>query len=319
MKIVLSAIINEKALALLREAAEVVVLEGCTAEKLAAAVPDATGVGLRGSTRLTAEMIRRAPNLRVIGRHGVGYDTVDVEAATERGIPVVYTPGANTDSVVAHAWALLLALARRLPFWHRCVREDWEQRYVAMNVDLLGRTLGLIGFGRIGRGMVPVAQAFGMRVLAVDPYVEEAQAASAGATLVSLEELLQESDFISLHAPLSEETRGLIDREAVAKMKPGAILVNTARGGLVDLDALEEGLRSGKLAGVGLDVFPVQPPDPNHPLFTYENFLGTPHVAAMTPETDERIALTMAAGMLAVLRGERPANVVNPEVWEKGL
>jgi D-3-phosphoglycerate dehydrogenase len=302
---------------ILQEVATPVILAHGTAEELAAEIRDADGVLFRGSLRCTAELIQSALQLQVIGRYGVGYDTVDVAAATAAGIPVVITPGANTETVAEQAWALLLALARRLTFWHRAVLEGrWNCRYTEESFPVRGKTLGLIGFGRIGQRVARLAQAFEVHVQAYDPYLTAEQAAAAGATLVDLDTLLCTSDFISLHCLLSDETRHLIDHGAVAKMKPHAILVNTARGTVCDLDALAEGLQSGHLAGVALDVFPEQPPDLSHPIFQQENFLCSPHVSSLTPDADEKIATMACSDIACVLRGERPANVVNPEVLE---
>jgi D-3-phosphoglycerate dehydrogenase len=312
MKVVLTAPINPRGLEILREVARPVILAQGTAEELAAEIRDADGVLFRGSLGCPAELIHSAPRLKVIGRYGVGYDNVDVAAATAAGIPVVITPGANTETVAEQAWALLLALARRLPFWHRAVLEGrWNCRYTEESIPVRGKMLGIVGLGRIGRRVARLARAFEARVQAYDPYLTPAEAADV--PLVDLETLLRTSDFISLHCLLSEETRRLIDREAVGKMKPGAIVVNTARGAVCDLDALAEGLQSGHLAGVGLDVFPEQPPDLSHPIFRQENFLCSPHVSSLTPDADEKIATMVCSDIVRVLRGERPHHPVNPE------
>jgi phosphoglycerate dehydrogenase-like enzyme len=179
-------------------------------------------------------------------------------------------------------------------------------RWTERNTELQGKTLGIIGFGHVGRAVAQRAKAFGLQLLVHDPLVPEEVIEALGAACVALDELLRRSDFVTLHVPLTEQTRHLINRERVALMKQGALLINTARGEVCDLDALYDGLQSGRLAGVALDVFPNEPPDVSHPLFRHPHFLGTPHVAAHTPETLERMALVVAEQVLKVLRGEEP-------------
>jgi D-3-phosphoglycerate dehydrogenase len=253
------------------------------------------------------EILSRAPKLKVIGRFGVGIDNVDLDAARKRGVRVVYTPGANADAVAEHTFALLLALAKRLLFWHEALlKGEYRLRWTEQSAEVQGKTLGIVGFGHVGRAVAERAKAFKMRVLVYDPFVPTEVMASFGAESAVLEELLSQSDFISLHVPLTDETRGLINRDRVALMKHGTFLINTSRGEVCDLDALYEGLQSGKLAGVALDVFPNEPPDLNHPIFRHPNFIGTPHVASHTPETLNRMALVVVEQVLKVLRGEEP-------------
>ncbi len=275
--------------------------------ELCQALADADGLIVRNMPFVGEELLQHAPCLKVIGRFGVGVDNVDVYAARQRGIRVVYTPGANADAVAEHTFALLLALAKRLRFWHEALlRGDYCLRWTEQSVEVQGKTLGLIGFGHVGRAVAKRAKAFGMHLLVYDPFVPADTIASFGVDAVPLDELLHRSDFVSLHVPLTEATRRLIDRERVSQMKRGAFLINTARGEVCDLDALYEGLQSGQLAGVALDVFPHEPPDVSHPLFRHPNFVGTPHVASHTPETLERMALVVVEQVLKVLRGEEP-------------
>jgi D-3-phosphoglycerate dehydrogenase len=274
---------------------------------VADALRDADAFILRNMPFVDEELLVNAQHLKVIGRFGVGVDNVDLEAARRCRIRVVYTPGANADAVAEHTLALLLALAKRLRFWHDAlVRGDYHLRWTERSVQLQGKTLGIIGFGHVGRAVARRAQAFGMRLLVFDPLVSAETMASFGAERVNLDDLLRESDFVTLHVPLTNETRHLINRERLALMKAGSFLVNTARGEVCDLDALYEALQSGQLAGVALDVFPDEPPDVSHPIFRHPNFLGTPHVAAHTPETLEHMALVVAEQVLKVLRGEEP-------------
>ncbi len=259
-------------------------------------------------------MIEGAPRLRVVGRSGIGVDEVDVEAATRCGIPVVVTPQAGAQAVAEGALALMLALAKRLPELDRAVRDGrWAVRDACEIGDVAGGTLGILGLGRIGTRLADLGVALGMDVAAHDPWVDPLR---AHVPLVGLDELFGRSRFLSLHAPLTDETRGIVDDRLLALVPRGAILVNLARGGLVrSLDDLVTALDSGRLAGVGLDVFEPEPPDPRHPIFARPNVLATPHALGMSLRARERIWREMAEGMLAALRGERPRAVANPEVF----
>ena len=305
-RIVLCGVFPETALKRLQAEASVQVVP-IDRNAVADALRDADAFILRNMPFVDEDLLVNAQHLKVIGRFGVGVDNVDLEAARRRRIRVVYTPGANADAVAEHTLALLLALAKRLRFWHDAlVRGDYHLRWTERSVQLQGKTLGIIGFGHVGRAVARRAQAFGMRLLVFDPLVSAETMASFGAERVNLDDLLRESDFVTLHVPLTNETRHLINRERLALMKAGSFLVNTARGEVCDLDALYEALQSGRLAGVALDVFPDEPPDVSHPIFRHPNFLGTPHVAAHTPETLEHMALVVAEQVLKVLRGEEP-------------
>ena len=305
-RIVLCGVFPETALKRLQAEASVQVVP-IDRNAVADALRDADAFILRNMPFVDEELLTSALRLKVIGRFGVGVDNVDLEAARRRRIRVVYTPGANADAVAEHTLALLLALAKRLRFWHDAlVRGDYHLRWTERSVQLQGKTLGIIGFGHVGRAVARRAQALGMRLLVFDPLVSAETMASFGAERVNLDDLLRESDFVTLHVPLTNETRHLINRERLALMKAGSFLVNTARGEVCDLDALYEALQSGQLAGVALDVFPDEPPDVSHPIFRHPNFLGTPHVAAHTPETLEHMALVVAEQVLKVLRGEEP-------------
>ena len=252
----------------------------------------------------------------MIGRTGVGVDLVDLRAATRGGIPVVVTE-AGLEAVAEGALAMILALAKRLPALDRLVREGrwWERDEVEIG-DVAGSTLGIVGLGRTGRRLATLARALGLRVLAHDPYVE---AGAVGVDLVGLRTLFAESDFVSLHPPLTPETRGIVDASLLAAARPGLILVNLARGALVSSpDDLLAALDSGQLAGVGLDVFESEPPDVSHPLFRDPRVLLSPHALALTRGARERTYREMAEGMAAVLRGGRAPAVANPEVYDAG-
>ncbi|HEV8251616.1 MAG TPA: NAD(P)-dependent oxidoreductase [Gaiellaceae bacterium] len=276
---------------------------------LATLLPRAEVLIVRGGSTVSAATIEAAPNLRVIARTGVGFDQVDVAAATRRGIPVVITPGAGAPAVAEAALALVVALAKRLPELDRLVREGrWAERDAYEVRDLEGMALGILGFGRIGRRLAVLAERLGMRVLAYDPYAEGAE--------TDLPSLFAESDAVSLHAPLTEETRGIVDAELLAGAKPGLLLVNLARGAVVSsLDDLLAALERGSLGGVGLDVFDPEPPDPAHPIFRHPRVLVSPHSLWRTPRALERTYRELSEGVLAVLRGDRPAAVANPELY----
>ncbi|HEV2175827.1 MAG TPA: hydroxyacid dehydrogenase [Terriglobia bacterium] len=288
---------------------------------LVEAVRDAAALLVRGTAKVPARVIEAASALRVIGRSGVGYDGVDIAAATARGIPVVYTPGAGSRAVAEGALAVIFALLKRLPSLDRETRAgNWNAREAFAAGDIEGAVLGLVGLGRIGREVARLAAPFGMRILAHDPAVSRDEAASLGVKLAGLEQVLAESDAVSLHAPLTESTRGMIDRQRLHQMKRGAILVNLARGGLVEnLDVLHEALLSGQLSALGLDVFPAEPPDVRHPIFSHPNLLCTPHALGLTARSTERIFTMVSNDIAAVLEGRRPEHVVNPEVFDVSL
>ncbi|NPV54947.1 MAG: hydroxyacid dehydrogenase [Firmicutes bacterium] len=266
-----------------------------------------------------AEVIDKARDLEVIARHGVGVDNIDVEAATSRGIPVVYTPNANAVSVVEHVIMFMGALAKVLLPYDKATREDnFGVRNEYRAVDINGKTLGIVGVGRIGGLLCKKCMAaFDMRVLAYDPYVPAEKISEIGATPCNdLDELLRESDFVSLHLPLTDETRNLIGGRELALMKPTAFLINAARGGAVEEAALIDALTNRRIAGAALDVFEKEPPDPDNPLLKLDNVILTPHSGALTQEAVIRMATGAAEGVRDVLLGKRPQFVVNPQVFK---
>ncbi len=274
-------------------------------------LPEIDGIVVR-TARLPEERLRRATRLKVVGKHGVGVDNVDLAAAKALGIRVVFTPGVNAQAVAEHALTLMLMLARRIRTASRLLQEgqfDLARRSIVA-LDLQSKTLGLVGLGQVGRRLAFICRhGLSMRVLAFDPYVPPERAADDGVELVAtLASLLRDADVVSIHAPLTAETRGIIDRDALAQMKPTAFLINCARGGLVDEDALLEALRAGRLAGAGLDVFVEEPTPADHPLLRLENVVATPHVAGSSAEALRLMAETVAEDVLRVLRGEQPAH-----------
>ena len=281
-----------------------------TAETLVAELADADGLVVRSATRVTDELLSHAPRVRVVGRAGVGVDNVDLDAATHRGVVVMNTPGGNATSVAEHALALMLSLARSIPQLNSAMHAGRWEKSGAAGAELRGKTLGLVGLGRVGAEVARRARGFEMRVLAHDPYLSPERAAEWGVELVPLKDVFEKSDFVSLHTGLSEATRGLINAETIAQMKRGARLINTARGELVDEAALAEGLRSGHLAGAGLDVFATEPPR-DSPLMAMANVIATPHVAGSTTEAQEEVGVQIAQQVRDYLADGTLRNAVN--------
>jgi len=290
--------LDEPGLALLREAAQV--FESKTLE----ALPESDALIVRGRTKVTAEVIRSAgPRLKVVGRAGVGVDNIDLEAARARGLTVVNAPEAATVAVAELTLGMMLALARQIPLADAGMRRAEWSKSELHGSELSGKTLGIIGVGRIGAAVASRAAAFGMRVLGHDPLLSDSELQRRGTEPFSFDGLLRESDYICLHLPLTSETRGLIGRETLKKVKPGARLISAARGGIVDEAAVLEALEAGQLAGVALDVFAEEPPG-ELPLRQHPNVVLTPHIGAQTREAQSNAAKDIASEVLAALRGE---------------
>jgi D-3-phosphoglycerate dehydrogenase len=266
---------------------------------------------VRSAVKVTAEVLEQAPNLRVIGRAGVGVDNVDLAAATERGVLVMNVPGGNAASVAEHTMALMLAMARSIPKADASTRAGrWEKRQF-LGTELRGKTLGVIGIGTIGLTVVRLARPFGMKIVAFDPYVSAQVASDEGVELLSLDDLYGRSDYITLHASLTAQTRGMLNRDAFAKMKPGVRIVNCARGELIDAAALDGAIASGRVAGAALDVFSPEPPPAGFALFAREGVIATPHIAGSTEEAQEEVALRIAEQIREYLRSTIAINAVN--------
>ncbi len=277
--------------------------------RLSAQLANCAALIVRNQTRVDAALLANAPQLRVVGRLGVGLDNLDLEALRARGITVVTGGNANAIAVAEYTLAAMLTLARRLPAAdHHTKGGGWDRAAFGAGLELHGKTLGLIGLGDIGARVARRALAFGMRVVAHDPLItpHHFAAAELGVTLAPLDDLLGESDFISLHVPLLPTTRHLINAERLARMKPTAALINTSRGGIVDEAALLEALRAGRLGGAALDVRAHEPPEQPDPLAQFENVLLTPHIAGLTAESQARVCQAVAEDVLRVLRSERP-------------
>jgi D-3-phosphoglycerate dehydrogenase / 2-oxoglutarate reductase len=265
---------------------------------------------VRSETKVDAEVIDAGKKLRVVGRAGIGVDTIDVDAATRRGVIVMNTPQANTTATCEHTLAMMLALARNIPQADASMRRLEWTRGKFMGTQLAGKTLGVIGLGRIGTQVARRAQAFGMEVVAFDPFVSEESARANKVQLMSLEDLLAQSDFVTLHSSLTQGSRGLLDEERIAMMKTGARVVNVARGALIDLDALHKALSNGKLGGAAIDVFEEEPPG-DLPLFKLPNVVVTPHLGASTAEAQRDVSIQIAEQALDALHDRDVRNAVN--------
>ncbi len=315
-KVLVSDPIAKEGLDRLREAGASIdlvvdVRTGLPKEELLKIMADYDGLIVRSETKVTAELIRAATNLKVVARAGVGVDNVDVPAATERGIIVVNTPTGNTIAACEQAFALLLATARKLGPANTSMKAGKWERKLFMGVELAGKTLGIIGLGRIGTELAKRAAAFGMIPMAYDPFVLPAYAEKQGITLASLDEIYRRADFITVHSPLLPETYHMISTAAFEKMKPGVRIINAARGGIIDEDALYEALKSGKVAAAGLDVFEQEPVASDSPLVLLDNVIATPHLGASTEEAQVKVAIDAAESVVAALNGELVPNAVN--------
>jgi D-3-phosphoglycerate dehydrogenase/(S)-sulfolactate dehydrogenase len=269
-------------------------------------------LAVRSATKVTADLLSAATRLRVIGRAGTGVDNIDLAAATRRGVVVMNAPGGNSVSVAEHTLALLLALARQVADASQSTRGGkWEKKKYASGRELAGKTLGVLGTGNIGALVVHRAKAFGMKVIAYDPFLSEEAAANLGVELVQLPEIFRRSDAITLHVPLNEQTKNMVGPEQIAQMKRGALLINCARGGLVDEKALAEALKSKRLGGAALDVFEIEPPAADHPLFSCENFVATPHLGGSTEDAQQNVALIVCEAMVEYLSTGTVRNAVN--------
>ncbi|MCZ6768190.1 MAG: NAD(P)-dependent oxidoreductase [Acidobacteria bacterium] len=295
----------------------VIVEEPSHSALLSALDAQVVAIVARGSTLIDSEVMEAAPALRIIARTGAGYNTVDVEAASLRKIAVLHTPGAMSRAVAEHTVALILAAAKDLRGWHEAVLQgNWQDRYHRLNLDLEASTVGIVGLGSIGRQVWHLLQPFDLNMLVTDPYLEPADLAQEKLHSVPLEELLEKSDVVTLHTPLQEDTKDLINAYNIEKFKKGAIFINAARGELVEsYDLLHAALESGRLGYVALDTLIVEPPDLTHPIFHHPRALFSAHVAARTARAQERMFRTLGEDMKAVLMGTTPrtGNVVNAQ------
>lgn len=322
MVLVTAATVSDLAQSLLREGGiDIVFMPGKIDEAAliaAFAHQPVSALLLRGSPPLTDRVLAAAPDLKIIAKHGAGIDSVDIAAATRRGIAVMVANGANADAVAEHALTLMLSLARELPRFDRDVRSGAWRDLNQFTRDFSARTVGIVGYGQIGERTARLAQACGAQVVI---HTRSAIVPPAGMTYEpDLDRLLETVDIVSLHCPLTDQTRGLIGAAQLARMKPGALLINTARGPVIDEAALVDALKSGRLAGAALDTFAVEPPDPANPLFALPNVIVTPHIAAATTGAMVRMGTIAANNIICWLRGEvyDARNFLNPGVAPRG-
>ncbi len=295
----------------LESAAAVDVLTGLSQDELALRISDYDALVVRSATQVTTDVLSNARKLRVIGRAGVGVDNIDVDAATQRGILVVNSPSGNTTAAAELTVALMLSLARRIPQADAALRSGRWERKLFVGTEVYGKTLGVIGLGRIGLEVSRRARALGMRVIAYDPFANAALAERNGVELRDFDEVLAESDFLTLHAPLTEQTRHMIGKAQLERMRDGVRIINCARGGLVDEEALAAAIRSGKVAGAAVDVFSREPVGPDHPLVQLAENVVTPHLGASTEEAQVAVAVDVAEQVVDVLQGRPPRSPVN--------
>ncbi len=312
MKILISDQLSNKCLDILEREKifEVINKPGIPVPELCEIIKDCDALLVRSGTKVTKEILDAAKNLKLIGRAGVGVDNVDVAEATKKGIVVMNTPGGNTISTAEHTFALILSMARMIPQAYLSMKEGKWDRKTFKGVELNGKVLGIIGMGRIGKEVAKRARSFNMSVLANDPFMSHEMAKKYEVELVSMEDIFKKADFITVHTPLTDETRGIIDSKAISMMKKGVRILNCARGGIVDEKALLEGIEKGIVAGAALDVFPSEPP--NFPeLTTHPKVLATPHLGASTAEAQENVAIDIAYQVVDALKNGIINNAVN--------
>ncbi len=311
MKVLISDKLSPAAIAIFKaRGIETDVKTGLSPAELRAIIGDYDGLAIRSTSKVTKELLDAAPNLKVVGRAGIGIDNVDVKSATARGVVVMNTPYGNAITTAEHAIAMMFALARQIPEASASTKASKWEKNRFMGVELFGKTLGLIGCGNIGSIVADRAQGLKMRVIAFDPYLTTQRALDLGVEKVALDELLTRADFITLHTPLTETTKNILSADAIAQMKRGVRIINCARGGLVDEAALAEALKSGQVAGAALDVFEVEPAT-GSPLFGLDNVVCTPHLGAATAEAQENVALQVAEQMSDFLLTGAVTNAIN--------
>ena len=314
MKVLITEALAESGVELLTQEFEVDVLLGLSPEELLERIEEYDGLIIRSATKVTAEVIERAANLKAIGRAGIGVDNIDIEAATKRGIIVANAPESNTIAAGEHTLGLMLAAARHIPAADNTLRAGEWQRSKFKGVEVAGKTLGLVGLGHVGTIVARGALGMRMRVLAYDPYVSEDRMRQANVEPAeTTDEVFEGADFVSLHVPRTPQTMGLVNEDSLAKMKPTAFLINVARGGIVDETDLYNALKEGTIAGAALDVF-AEEPTTQSPIFTLPNVVVTPHLGASTAEAQDRAGITAAEQVATALRGAVPIHAINAPV-----
>ncbi len=310
-KVLVSDPIAPEGIEILRRVADVDVRTGLTKDELAQIIGDYDALAVRSETKVTADILARASKLKIIGRAGVGVDNIDVDAATSRGILVVNSPEGNTLAAAELSFAMLLALARSIPQADQSLRAGKWDRKKFMGSEVYNKTLGVVGLGKIGKEVAKRAQAFGMDILGYDPYLKPEQAESLGIKLVDLDTLYAQSDYITVHVPKTRETSGMINAEKLALMKPTVRLINCARGGIIDEQALADAARAGTIGGAAIDVFSTEPAPADNPLLGVPNIITTPHLGASTEEAQVNVAIDIAEQIVDVLGGKPARAAVN--------
>lgn len=311
MRVLVADSIASEGVEILRKGADVDVITGQSREDLIARIPEYDALVVRSATRVTADVIAAAERLKVIARAGVGVDNIAVDAATQRGIIVVNSPEGNTMAAAEQTIALLFALARNTPQAYRSVKAGKWERSRFMGVELYNKVLGVVGLGKIGRHVAQRARGLEMRVMVSDPYVTTEHAQRLGVELVELPELFASADFITVHVPLTKDTRHLISEAQIAQMKPGVRLINCARGGIIDEAALIKAIQSGKVAGAAVDVYEQEPPTAENPLLQFDQVITTPHLGASTREAQVNVAVDVSEQVIDILHGRPARSAVN--------
>ncbi|MFH1096307.1 MAG: phosphoglycerate dehydrogenase [Candidatus Desantisbacteria bacterium] len=321
VKILVSDPLSKEGLAVLDEAEgiEYDLKAGMSKEELIACIGEYEGLIVRSETKVTADVINAATKCKVIGRAGVGLDNVDIEAATKKGIIVMNTPDGNTISTAEHTMAMLLSMARKIPQSYASLQNGKWDRKKFVGRELFGKTLGIIGMGRIGTQVAKRAQAFGMNIIAFDPFISEEAAQKLEIRIVDLPELYREADAITIHTPLSPKTQGLLSKKEFEQMNDGVMIINCARGGIVDETALCEALKSGKVGSAALDVLEKEPPDMANPLLKMDNCVIVPHLGASTSEAQINVGIDIACQVIDALQGKPVKNAVNIPQVETGV
>ena len=310
MKVLVSDSLSEKGIEILEKGAEVDVRTGMSPEELKACIGEYDALVVRSQTQVTEDVIKAAENLKIIGRAGVGVDNIDVEAATQRGIIVINAPEGNMISAAEHTIAMMMAMSRNIPQANQSMRAGKWDRKLFMGVEVRGKTLGVVGLGRIGTEVAKRAQGMEMNILAYDPFISEERAADLGVKLTTVEDIVLNADYITVHTPLTKDTRDLIDKEEFEKAKPGVRIINCARGGIINEKALAEAVASGKVAAAAIDVFTSEPPT-GSPLLEQDNIIVTPHLGASTKEAQVNVAVDVAEQIINFNQGLPVKNAIN--------
>lgn len=311
MKVLIADGVSQMAVDILKDDFECVIKDKLPAEELLEIIPDFDALIVRSASKVTAEVIAAAKNLKIIGRAGVGVDNIDVAAATDKGIIVINSPGGNTIAATEHTCAMMMSMARHIPIANETLQKGEWNRKKYTGVELKGKTLGVIGMGRIGSGVAKRALAFDMKVIGYDPYINEERCKDMGVVVGTLDDIIEKADFITVHMPLTDTTRDMINKDTIARMKKGVRLVNCARGGIINEQDLREAVLSGQVAGAAVDVFTSEPIPADHPLLGVPGIYVTPHLGASTVEAQIGVAVDVAEGIKAALNGEPVMTAVN--------